>query len=224
MKIRATVKLRNDAMISARERLGLSQREVAEKANVQVRHVCMLECLDFSEITRERAEDVCVKIAVVLGIDTDEVVSFELLDKKYKVPKMVSIKEIDTDRLLSMQSDGEIKALTNEVKTAMYEAVETLNTRYKKFIKLKMAEPNLSEEQLARRLGIHPVRIRSLAVMAREQLKKRLMNNRKSRYLNDRPKDEHEKELFNGPHYPEVMKHEHDLKEKLENEKEVLNV
>lgn len=46
MKIRATLRIRNEAMLAARERFHLSQKHLAELADVPLNLVTQMECLD----------------------------------------------------------------------------------------------------------------------------------------------------------------------------------
>lgn len=75
MRLRATVRIRNNALLLAREKKGLCQRALAELAGVPMTTVARLEKLDYSgRYDMAYAE----KISVVLGISIDEVFPTEL--------------------------------------------------------------------------------------------------------------------------------------------------
>jgi len=75
MRIRATVRLRNEKMLAARERLGLTQRAVAELAHCGQAAYSDLERLKFAKtMVYERA----VMIANVLEIDPEDIFPVEL--------------------------------------------------------------------------------------------------------------------------------------------------
>ena len=47
MRLRATTKIRNDTLISTREKLGLSQRDFAKKMGIPESYIFRLEKLDY---------------------------------------------------------------------------------------------------------------------------------------------------------------------------------
>ena len=70
MRIRATVTLKNEAMIAARERLSLTQKQVADRACVGQAYISCLECLKYPATLQY---DRVLSIADVLGLDIDEI-------------------------------------------------------------------------------------------------------------------------------------------------------
>jgi RNA polymerase sigma factor (sigma-70 family) len=70
MRLRATLKLRNDKMLNARESLGMNQTELAHAAGVTLFTVAAFEALNFAI---KDAEDKAVQVAVVLGLPVDDV-------------------------------------------------------------------------------------------------------------------------------------------------------
>lgn len=70
MQIRATVRLRNEAMLSSREMLGLSQTQLAEQCGLTQGYISRLERLDYpQELQYERV----VLIANALGLTVDDI-------------------------------------------------------------------------------------------------------------------------------------------------------
>ena len=75
MRVRATLRLRNDDMISARKALGWNQFELAKRAKVPPAAVMAFEALDY---TRANAEAEAIAITVALKIGSDDVMPPEL--------------------------------------------------------------------------------------------------------------------------------------------------
>lgn len=105
MLVRATLTLRNERVLSARKRLGLSQAALAEIAGVNIRQVAAVECMRFSEVSEQKI----VRIAGALDLMPEDVVPPELAGKVLPT-KFVSIRDISSDRILS-QGNREIKVL-----------------------------------------------------------------------------------------------------------------
>lgn len=72
MRLRATLKIRNAAMIEARKRKGLSQPALAAKAGVALQTIAGLEKLDFSRPKIDYDSD-AIKITIALEIPIEEV-------------------------------------------------------------------------------------------------------------------------------------------------------
>lgn len=92
MKVRATLKLRNDALISARERLGLSQKDAAVKCGVPMQTYMGAEKFNIRQskgdrppLSTETALLHAERIAKAMGVDTSDLVSQEFLDRPPRV-------------------------------------------------------------------------------------------------------------------------------------------
>jgi DNA-binding XRE family transcriptional regulator len=79
MRLRATVKIRNDLMIVARKEKGFSQRALADELSIPYHAVVGIERLDFSfsfALKHGRA------IAEFLGLDIEDIVPSELVGER----------------------------------------------------------------------------------------------------------------------------------------------
>lgn len=100
MRLRATARIRNDYMISARKKQGLSQKDLAKKAGVQLQDVFAFEKLDYSRTKDpDLLEDKAIKIAIALSIPVEQVLPLEMAGKKLQTD-LQSIKEVPLGNLL----------------------------------------------------------------------------------------------------------------------------
>lgn len=142
MKIRAILRLRNNSMIAAREKLKFSQFHVAELCFCSVSLIGRLERLDYP---RDYDDLKIEEIARVLMINPDEVMPCELANRtiqsKYEV-----IRDIDTERLLAYTSarrqrlllpSPEVIMETKEQAEQINESLECLSYREREIIKLR---------------------------------------------------------------------------------------
>ncbi len=118
MRLRATVRVRNDKMLSARERLGLSQRALAELAGVPTTVVGALESMRYHWLGRaayERAR----AVAVELGIAPEDVLPLELEGKNACLdavrlvdasPNALGTASMNNPRLIAMAPDDVLAA------------------------------------------------------------------------------------------------------------------
>lgn len=96
MYVRATIKLRNDAMIRARKKLGWSQADLAREAGISTQVVCALESFDFS--TKERPFQ-AQKVADALCIPVWNILPKSLHGTRIESTR-VSVGEVDDRRLI----------------------------------------------------------------------------------------------------------------------------
>lgn len=101
LRIRATLHLRNDAMIAARERLGLSQAAVGAKLGLSQSCVSRLERLDYRGIS----EEAVIGIATVLGLSTEEIMPASVKGLTLK-NKRVLCREVPLSVILSDPSSA----------------------------------------------------------------------------------------------------------------------
>lgn len=104
MKIRATLKIRNEAMLSARKRMGLSQSGLAVASGVNMHTVMRLESLDYRH-GREQCwvdllEKKATKIALVLEIPVESVLPQECIGQN--IPSThVAVGDVSIGNLLA---------------------------------------------------------------------------------------------------------------------------
>jgi len=109
VKLRAKLTIRNDAMISAREKRGWSQPRLAEEAGVTLQAIQWLEWLDYS---RRNVLEESAKVAIVLEVEMDKILpsGFEgekLLSKKVITAEVEPIHLLGTDTPQLMLSSPE---------------------------------------------------------------------------------------------------------------------
>ena len=145
MDIRATVKLRNDAMISARERLGLNQHKAAEAAGVSMGTWIALEKLDFSHYSVAYLEEVSFKVAVFLTVPVEEVLPEELIGSNLGKP-ISQTRQVDPQILLEtvgrrdkhcILPDPADECEQEEKEKAIQKALKTLSHREREVINLR---------------------------------------------------------------------------------------
>lgn len=143
MRIRAKLTLRNDAMKSARERLGLSQRRLAELAGCSLSYVGALEKFDYSfSQVGVHAENV----AAVLMLDVEQVMCVEHLGEAMpntftRVADMqLSALSMDSEPFL-IDSPTEAPDLRSQL-NRLGEAIKTLTERERDIIKMRFGMGN----------------------------------------------------------------------------------
>jgi transcriptional regulator with XRE-family HTH domain len=113
VKVRATLTLRNEAMLAARERLGLSQAVLAEMAGVSLYDIGKFEHFDYrvdSELYMvDRLAQRAARIAGVLELDVDDVLPPDLRGKAV-VHKHVRQVEVEPGLLLSGVGESSARA------------------------------------------------------------------------------------------------------------------
>jgi len=116
VRIRATLKLRNDAMISAREAKGWSQGDLASACGTSIDRIVRLEKMDFSlpcpnradrdnlPIRRYAFESLVASVATALAIPTETVAPSDAVIGQAIEADCVRVAEIPMSRLLSANS------------------------------------------------------------------------------------------------------------------------
>ena len=82
MRLRASVKIRNDHMVAAREAMGLSQGDLASLAGVAMLHVQSFEALRYDTYRVSTLKAAASKIAVTLGLSEGDVFPSEMEGKR----------------------------------------------------------------------------------------------------------------------------------------------
>lgn len=82
MRLRASVKIRNDHMVAAREAMGLSQGGLASLAGVAMRHVQSFEALRYDTYRVSTLKAAASRIAVTLGLSEEDVFPSEMEGKR----------------------------------------------------------------------------------------------------------------------------------------------
>ena len=101
MRVRASLHLRNEVAIDARERLGFTQKQVADLAGCSVAHVGYVERMQFKKLTPVAL----VQIATVLAIDDKALVPMSLRDEDLQNAH-VKVMDISPARLMKMGAEA----------------------------------------------------------------------------------------------------------------------
>lgn len=137
MKVRATLTLRNEAAIAAREKLGMTQIELGDACGVSQSHVSAVECLRFCDVSEASIE----KLAAFLCVDAEELVPPEL--RKQALPnRHTLVRDMAPTALLGLSAthvlenkDAPMEAL--EMQAAIRGALDVLTFREREIIKLR---------------------------------------------------------------------------------------
>lgn len=183
MRIRATTRLRNNDMVSARERLGLSVHDVARLSGVALNTVYDYEKLNYSGKRPKTIEQHADAIGMVLGIPSDLVAPRALWG--CELPNThVSVRDVDPGMLLDAveirnvrtclpSPDMEIEA--GETKDAIEAAINTLSCREQEIIKLRYGMKDgrpYTLGEVGDVLKISRERVRILEAVAVEKLRR----------------------------------------------------
>ena len=141
MEIRATLRLRNNKMITARNRLGLNQFDAAFQANVPCSFLQRCEKLDYPKMD---CFNYCFRLAVLLTLNPDDIIPSEL--QGHTIPStFVATQQIDTDRLLEYKAtfdsrnilpSPDIELQDKEMSANVMKALGTLSFREREILKL----------------------------------------------------------------------------------------
>lgn len=132
MRIRATLKLRNETMLKQREKLWLTQAALAELASVPLSFVLKLERLDFSPCFE--FEQKLIRIAGVLELKPEKIVPPEILGEKF-TSRFVSIKDCDIRAFAA--PDAVPAVIATELKDTVNNALATLDHFSKKVVEMR---------------------------------------------------------------------------------------
>jgi len=184
MRIRATTKLRNDHLISAREQRGWSQKELALAARVSIDLVQDFECLRYNgRKDANLLEDHAEKIAICLGISVEDVAPVTLLGSEIPATHR-EVREVDTEHLLAAVErrddhlylpapDEELQ--NEETMMVIDKALKTLSYREGEIIKLRYGIGGgftYTCEEIGRMLKITRERVRQVEAKAIQKLQK----------------------------------------------------
>lgn len=123
-------------MLAARERLGLNQGALAEKAKCNIGHILKLEALDY---TSHNISEIAVNVAVVLGLAVDEVMPEEsigtAIQSKYSKTFEADVRQLQCSRL-ALPSPIDVANLS-ELKEKIEDALHTLTYREREILKCR---------------------------------------------------------------------------------------
>jgi DNA-binding XRE family transcriptional regulator len=177
MRLRATTHIRNDKMLEARARLGLSQTKAAHLCGVNPALYMRLERLDFPP---QYLEDVVCKIASAFSINSDDVMPKELVDVTIQ-NKTVRVRNITPKLMLDYAGSQRRHYLESpdtilresEVSKQLLQFVGKLNKQEQKVINCRYGFKGCisSYHEMAKKLILTTVRIRMIEATALKRLK-----------------------------------------------------
>lgn len=134
MRLRASLKIRNDHLIKAREDRGWSQGALAKAADVRLPAVAKLEALDY---TRPGVEDEALKIACALGIPSDLVLPLEHKQIRFETTH-TRVSEIPSSHLIdTVRLSGVALIEDSSMKEDFAEFIQKLPYRRREILKLR---------------------------------------------------------------------------------------
>lgn len=188
MRVRATLRLRNDALVSARERLGLTQAEAAEKCGVPLPYYVGAEQFNLRGGNKkgrrpmliETAMAHAAKVAKGMGLPIEAVLSHEFLDRAPTAEVSV-VAEMSPRGLLEASSRFEGRnalpadALCRDadVSGALRTALEKLPTRHRQVMTLRYGLDGGGErslDEVAKEMRVTKERVRKLESVAKWML------------------------------------------------------
>lgn len=176
MRIRATCLIRNEAMVSARKALGLTQLQLAELAEVGVSWVQRLEALDYKSIQTGQVAD---KLAGLLDISVDAVLPPEL-EGQVVPSRFVRIGDIDPlmlpgiqESIVSRLPGPDEVAEAHELVEVVQGAIDNLHEREQLVLRSLYGmggEQKKSLGELASELGVAKETVRQIQARACRKL------------------------------------------------------
>ncbi|MBE3039693.1 MAG: sigma-70 family RNA polymerase sigma factor [Chloroflexi bacterium] len=176
MQIRATLRLRNNAMIAARQRFGLTQSDLAKLAECSITSIQYLESLDWR---RSCCGIIAERIAGVLDLGVDDVVP-PGGEGIAIVANQVRVAEIEVGALLTMterQEQLEYDAIdqiqAEDVHAALRNALTAVTERERTILELHYGmngETPLTLKDIGMRLGITCERVCQIEARALRKL------------------------------------------------------
>jgi transcriptional regulator with XRE-family HTH domain len=167
------LRLRNDAAVSARERLGLSQVELAARAGVKQQHVSGLETLRFRSCPLQALE----RLSAVLGVAMDVLIPPTLMGQTV-ASRFEMVKTVDPGRMLGFSAGPKLLEAPmerEEMETAMDKMLGELEPRERDIIERRFGIGQVGGEQtleeIGKRYGLTKERVRQIEANTVEKLK-----------------------------------------------------
>lgn len=142
MEVRATLRLRNNKMIVARQAKGLSQKRLAEKAGVGVGNVQLLERFRYP---KSYNEDVVERLAIVLELELEDISPKELAGKNIpadfvqigEVPNAAILESAERYQSRYILPDPSNEAEVDEMIETIKQNMGILSYRQREILKLR---------------------------------------------------------------------------------------
>lgn len=171
MRIRATMKLRNDIVIRAREEVGMNQRDFASFAGVPMYVVCRVETLDFSKKIKEEH---ILKLATAIGVSPDLIVPPGV---DMKLPNEISVvRDLPPERLLSIPDRGKYVLEAPDEQASNQEELKALDETIDKFLSyregviVRSAMSGMTLKETGKRIKVCSEHVRHIYAKAMRKL------------------------------------------------------
>lgn len=174
MRLRATIRVRNDALLRARKARGWTQAYLAEVAEVPLGLVQSLERLNY---TRQDTRWGAQRLAWTLEIDLVEILPDELVGLDLEV-KEVFVREVSSEQLIDSHARrGLLQAPPDEI-VAEHEAIEKaldlLDSRLRRALEIRYGlcgNPPHTFEEAGKVLNVTRERARQIICKAERQFR-----------------------------------------------------
>lgn len=180
MELRAKLTLRNQAMLIARNALGLSQAHVADIADCPMYYVGLLEKLDYSF---SNAQQIAQRVADALQLDIHQVAPEGSFGKTFPTTQERII-DCDPNALLQISQTlternqlptPEAEAILNEQVASLHDALLKLSYREREIIKLRYGlgsdnDDTCTLEEVGRMFRVTRERVRMIEATAIRKL------------------------------------------------------
>jgi len=182
LAVRATLRLRNHAMIERRKALGLTQKQLAQVAGCSVWFVCHIEALDWAFAKPERTEEAAGEIAASLDLPRDAILPPGALGHRVE-STITRIANVEVEHLLERRDRQEQRILmanpqesfmAGERKEAVLQALSTLPYREREIVKLRFGIGDGQEhtlEEVGRIFKMTRERVRQVELKAMRRLR-----------------------------------------------------
>ncbi len=175
MRIRATLRIRNDVLIQARKDLKLSQIKLGKAADVPIHYVQALEALRYNGGSILKYAE---RIAAFLDIPIQQILPKELAGKVFQV-NHVSITDVPVDRVLGWANSRlalpapEDSASKAELKRQIHKVLDGLAPRVR-FVLVKRlgldGKGTMTLKEIGKTLGVTRDRVRQIQLKGTQQL------------------------------------------------------
>jgi RNA polymerase sigma factor (sigma-70 family) len=180
VRLRATVRLRNEEMLAARARLGLTQKALADAANVPITVVCALEALQFDACRPTNLARYVRRVAGILEISPECVMPPELVGARIESER-TAVQEVPAGLLLDAAQELRGRLLAQSPSTAAEEVearakvrdvVATLPEREQRALQMRfgIGRAEASDGEIAKALRVSRARANQIVKRAVERL------------------------------------------------------
>ena len=181
MRLRASVKVRNDHIIAGREALGMSQTALGKACGTGIMPVVWLERMRYDAYRNpETLRDHAAKIAAFLCIDMELVYPTALTGKNMAADQVI-VSDVKIGTILGNNSFKQIgepldDLIADENLTILNDSIVELGPRAEKIVKMRYGISPYSEgstlAEISKAVGLTAERVRHIEYRARRSLQR----------------------------------------------------